>query len=57
MSKFVADQVKRWDLAQLTRLIEMNIGKDLQYIRFNGMVIGGLAGLVLYTAERLILLN
>ncbi|TIS54429.1 MAG: DUF445 family protein, partial [Mesorhizobium sp.] len=57
VSKFIADQVKRWDLAQLTRLIEINIGKDLQYIRFNGMVIGGLAGLVLYTAERLFLLN
>ncbi|MER8723039.1 DUF445 domain-containing protein [Mesorhizobium sp. M1027] len=53
VSKFIADQVKRWDLAQLTRLIEMNIGKDLQYIRFNGMIIGGLAGLVLYIAERL----
>jgi uncharacterized membrane-anchored protein YjiN (DUF445 family) len=35
----------------------MNIGKDLQYIRFNGMVIGGLAGVVLYTAERLFLVN
>ena len=57
VSKFIADQVKRWDLAQLTRLIEMNIGKDLQYIRFNGMIIGGLAGLVLYTAERLFLVN
>ncbi|WP_301004823.1 DUF445 family protein, partial [Mesorhizobium sp.] len=57
VSKFIADQVKRWDLAQLTRLIEINIGKDLQYIRFNGMVIGGLAGLALYTAERLLLLN
>jgi uncharacterized membrane-anchored protein YjiN (DUF445 family) len=57
VSKFIADQVKRWDLAQLTRLIEMNIGKDLQYIRFNGMVIGGLAGLALYTAERLVLIN
>ncbi|RWE29100.1 DUF445 domain-containing protein [Mesorhizobium sp.] len=57
VSKFIADQVKRWDLGQLTRLIEMNIGKDLQYIRFNGMVIGGLAGLVLYTAERLFLLD
>jgi uncharacterized membrane-anchored protein YjiN (DUF445 family) len=33
----------------------MNIGKDLQYIRFNGMIIGGLAGLVLYTAELLFL--
>lgn len=57
VSKFIADQVKRWDLAQLTRLIEMNIGRDLQYIRFNGMVIGGLAGIVLYTAERLFLAN
>lgn len=57
VSKFIADQVKRWDLAQLTRLIEMNIGRDLQYIRFNGMVIGGLAGVVLYVAERLFLTN
>lgn len=57
VSKFIADQVKRWDLAQLTRLIEMNIGRDLQYIRFNGMVIGGLAGVVLYTVERLFLVK
>lgn len=57
VSTFIADQVKRWDLAQLTRLIEMNIGKDLQYIRFNGMIIGGLAGLVLYIAERLFLVG
>jgi uncharacterized membrane-anchored protein YjiN (DUF445 family) len=55
VSKFIADQVKRWDLAQLTRLIEMNIGRDLQYIRFNGMIVGGLAGLVLYLVERLFL--
>ena len=53
VSAFIADQVKRWDLAQLTRLIEINIGRDLQYIRFNGMLIGGLAGLVLHTVERL----
>ena len=52
VSKFIADQVKRWDLAQLTRLIEVNIGRDLQYIRFNGMLIGGLAGLALYCLER-----
>ncbi|TIX42572.1 MAG: DUF445 family protein, partial [Mesorhizobium sp.] len=57
VSKFIADQVKRWDLAQLTRLIEMNIGRDLQYIRFNGMVIGGIAGVVLHTAERLFLID
>ncbi|WP_027052194.1 DUF445 domain-containing protein [Mesorhizobium erdmanii] len=57
VSKFIADQVKRWDLAQLTRLIEMNIGRDLQYIRFNGMIVGGLAGIVLYMIELLLPVN
>ena len=53
VSTFIADQVKSWDMAQLISLIEINIGKDLQYIRFNGSLIGGLAGLGLYTAELL----
>ena len=57
VSTFIAEQVKRWDLAQLTRLIELNIGRDLQYIRFNGMLIGGLAGLALHTAELLLFAN
>jgi uncharacterized membrane-anchored protein YjiN (DUF445 family) len=57
VSRFIADQVKGWDLGQLTRLIEVNIGRDLQYIRFNGMVIGGLAGLLLYSAGRLVFAN
>jgi uncharacterized membrane-anchored protein YjiN (DUF445 family) len=51
VSTFIADQVKAWDMAQLIALIELNIGKDLQYIRFNGSLIGGLAGLALYTLE------
>ncbi|MGO9359560.1 MAG: DUF445 domain-containing protein [Xanthobacteraceae bacterium] len=51
VSGFIADQVKSWDMRQLIGLIELNIGKDLQYIRFNGTLIGGLAGLGLYTAE------
>jgi len=54
VSEFIAGQVRGWDLGQLTRLIELNIGRDLQYIRFNGMVIGGLAGLLLHIAERLL---
>ncbi|MDH6229624.1 uncharacterized membrane-anchored protein YjiN (DUF445 family) [Mesorhizobium soli] len=57
VSGFIADQVKRWDLGQLTRLMEMNIGRDLQYIRFNGMIIGGMAGLALYVGELLLLAN
>jgi uncharacterized membrane-anchored protein YjiN (DUF445 family) len=54
VSAFIADQVKSWDMDQLVRLIEINIGRDLQYIRFNGAAIGGLAGLVLYTAGLLL---
>ncbi|MGL5167588.1 MAG: DUF445 domain-containing protein [Afipia sp.] len=51
VSRFISDQVKSWDMKQLINLIEINIGKDLQYIRFNGALIGGLAGLALHTAE------
>src|ERR1700724_3512693 len=54
VSSFISDQVKAWDMGQLISLIEINIGKDLQYIRFNGSLIGGLAGLALYTIEFLL---
>jgi len=51
VSSFISDQVKAWNMAQLISVIEANVGKDLQYIRFNGSLIGGLAGLALYTVE------
>lgn len=54
VSTFISDQVKSWNMTQLISLIEINIGKDLQYIRFNGSLIGGLAGLALYTIEFLL---
>jgi uncharacterized membrane-anchored protein YjiN (DUF445 family) len=54
VSGFISDQVKSWDMGQLISLIEINIGRDLQYIRFNGSLIGGLAGLLLYTLEYLL---
>ena len=54
VSSFISDQVKAWDMGQLISLIEINIGRDLQYIRFNGSLIGGMAGLALYTAEFLL---
>jgi uncharacterized membrane-anchored protein YjiN (DUF445 family) len=54
VSSFISDQVKAWDMGQLISLIEINIGKDLQYIRFNGSLIGGLAGLGLYSGEWLL---
>ena len=54
VSSFISDQVKAWNMEQLLQLIEINIGRDLQYIRFNGSLIGGLAGLALYSAEFLL---
>jgi uncharacterized membrane-anchored protein YjiN (DUF445 family) len=54
VATFIANQVKAWDIDQLVRLIEINIGKDLQFIRFNGAMVGGLAGLMLYTGEILL---
>lgn len=51
VSTFISDQVKSWEIGQLVRVIETNIGRDLQYIRVNGTIIGGLAGLVLHTLE------
>ena len=54
VSTFIADQVKSWDMRQLIDLIELNVGRDLQYIRFNGALIGGLAGVLLHAGELLL---
>ena len=52
MARFIAqhmeDTVQRWDAQEMSQLIELNIGSDLQTIRINGTVVGGLVGLVLY---------
>lgn len=54
VSTFISEQVRRWDILQLTRIIELNIGRDLQYIRFNGMIIGGIAGLSLHIGQKML---
>jgi uncharacterized membrane-anchored protein YjiN (DUF445 family) len=45
---FVAQVVASWDARSLTDKLELQVGKDLQYIRINGTVVGGLVGLVIY---------
>ena len=52
VGRFIADQVKSWDIDRLVGRIEITVGRDLQYIRFNGAVIGGLAGLALHALEQ-----
>jgi uncharacterized membrane-anchored protein YjiN (DUF445 family) len=53
VAAFVAAQVKSWDARQAVRAIELAIGKDLQYIRVNGTLVGGLVGLCIFSASRL----
>lgn len=48
IAQHIEDTVRRWDVEDMTALIELNIGKDLQCIRINGTVVGGLIGLVLF---------
>ncbi|MFD1577903.1 DUF445 family protein [Ramlibacter ginsenosidimutans] len=48
LTRHVRDTVRNWDARELAAQIELNIGKDLQAIRVNGTIVGGLIGLGLY---------
>jgi uncharacterized membrane-anchored protein YjiN (DUF445 family) len=48
----IADTVRSWDTATVTARIERQVGEDLQYIRINGTLIGGLVGLAIYIVSR-----
>jgi len=47
---FIAAQVKNWNDSFLVDQIELNIGRDLQFIRINGTLVGGFVGLLIYAA-------
>ncbi|MFC5551541.1 DUF445 domain-containing protein [Massilia aerilata] len=53
LTSHIADTVKNWDSREMSEQIELNIGRDLQYIRINGTVVGGLIGVVLYCLSTL----
>ena len=52
VSELIAGTVRAWDPDATSRRIELAIGRDLQYIRINGTLVGGLAGLVLFSVSR-----
>ncbi len=47
----ISDTVDRWDPKEATRKIELQVGRDLQYIRINGTVVGALAGVLIHAAS------
>lgn len=53
LTRHISDTVKGWDTREMSRQIELNIGKDLQYIRINGTFVGGCVGLLLYLVSLL----
>ncbi|MFF4159634.1 DUF445 domain-containing protein [Streptomyces sp. NPDC001678] len=54
ITALITETVAGWDAEQTSRKIEAHIGRDLQFIRINGTVVGALAGLLIYTASRLL---
>jgi len=46
--------VQRWDAESTSRRLELQVGRDLQFIRINGTVVGSLVGLVIYSVSRLL---
>ena len=52
--KLVSETVERWDARTVTDRIEGAVGRDLQFIRLNGTLVGGLFGLVIHAFDSLL---
>lgn len=54
IARFVTEVVERWDAQTIVERIELQVGRDLQYIRINGTIVGGLVGVVVHAASLVI---
>src|SRR5512133_634120 len=50
--KLVSETIRGWDAQTVTNRLEAAVGRDLQYIRINGTLVGGLVGLVLHVIDK-----
>jgi len=50
----ISATVERWDTEETSRRLELQVGRDLQFIRINGTVVGSLAGLVIYAVSQIL---
>src|SRR3954463_1558007 len=51
--RLVSDTIRGWDAQTVTNRLEAAVGRDLQYIRINGTLVGGLVGLILHVIDKL----
>jgi len=56
ITAIITDTIERWDAEEASRRIELHVGRDLQFIRINGTVVGSLAGLIIYGLAQLLFL-
>ncbi|MBB3605159.1 uncharacterized membrane-anchored protein YjiN (DUF445 family) [Mycolicibacterium sp. BK556] len=52
ITTIITDTIERWDAEEASRRIELHVGRDLQFIRINGTVVGALAGLIIYSVAQ-----
>lgn len=52
VAQLISYTVGQWDAEETSKKIELQIGKDLQYVRINGTLVGGLVGLILYSISK-----
>ncbi len=52
--RLVSETVRGWDAETITSRLENAVGRDLQYIRVNGTIVGGLVGLAIHTVDRIL---
>ena len=54
VADLIETTVAKWDADEASSRIELQVGRDLQFIRINGTIVGGLAGLAIYSIGQLI---
>lgn len=54
LTGIISETVRGWDAREATDKMELLVGKDLQFIRLNGTIVGALAGLVIYTVTQIL---
>ncbi|HEX5962092.1 MAG TPA: DUF445 family protein [Gemmatimonadales bacterium] len=54
VGQLIAQTVSAWDPEETSRRIELLVGRDLQFIRINGTLVGGLVGLIIYSVTRML---
>ena len=54
LTAVITHTIDRWDGKEASRRIELHVGRDLQFIRINGTVVGGLVGVVIHAASTLL---